>query len=104
MKKSIPKLKMVLLESNHDVDMLVNGPYPYPLKQHILSDHGHLSNFDACTLLESKGRNLDYIFLGHLSGHNNTPKVAAKTFESMVKAKSEYFVCSRENATGSWRI
>lgn len=69
-----------ILESNHDVAMLQNGPYPYPLKRRILSDKGHLSNA-ACSdflpeLLKSGTRR---VLLAHLSAENNTPDVAYRT-------------------------
>lgn len=70
----------VVLESNHDIEMLKTGPYPYPLKQRILSNKGHLSN-DACAaeLVELvKGGTLR-LMLGHLSEQNNTPSVALRT-------------------------
>ena len=71
---------LVHIESNHDVRMLENGPYPYPLKQRILSDRGHLSN-EACAtelprLLE---RGTTRVFLGHLSRENNLPMLAQAT-------------------------
>lgn len=70
----------VVFESNHDVQMLKNGPYPYPLKMRILSDHGHLSN-DACAdflpTLVDKGTSK--IVLAHLSAENNTPEAAYRT-------------------------
>ncbi len=60
-KDMLPKLKGVLLESNHDIDMVLNGPYPAFLKQWILSDQGHLSNLHASSLLQAKGKNLNKI-------------------------------------------
>lgn len=70
----------VVLESNHDIEMLKTGPYPYPLKRRILSDRGHLSN-EACAseLAELvKGGTLR-LMLGHLSEQNNTPEIALRT-------------------------
>ncbi len=71
---------LVLLESNHDIRMLENGPYPYPLKKRILSEKGHLSN-DSCAneavkLIESGTTRL---ILGHLSKENNFPELAYQT-------------------------
>jgi phosphoribosyl 1,2-cyclic phosphodiesterase len=100
----LPKLKGVLLESNHDVDMLINGPYPYYLKQWILSNEGHLSNIHACEFVQERGKNLSMVLLGHLSGHNNTAEVAEATFESLVKRKIEFKACSRDGVSGSWRV
>lgn len=74
---------LVLLESNHDVGMLQNGPYPFFLKQRILSDHGHLSNENcaktAVKLVESGTTRL---VLGHLSKENNIPSLAYETTRS----------------------
>ena len=91
MKDTLPKLKSVLLESNHDIDMLINGFYPHYLKQWILSDTGHLNNIDASNLIQNKGTNLSLALLGHLSGNNNSIEVVEKTFETLVKRKIEPF-------------
>lgn len=70
---------LILLESNHDKSMLNNGPYPYYLKQRILSDKGHLSNEDcakaACHFINTGTTRL---VLGHLSRENNTSLTAKK--------------------------
>lgn len=69
--------KNVLLESNHDVEMLRCGSYPYPLKQRILSDTGHLSNESAAkTALYLVKNGTEHIMLGHLSLENNRPEIA----------------------------
>ncbi len=71
---------LVFLESNHEVTMLQNGYYPYPLKQRVLSDVGHLSNEAssrfAAELLE---QGTTRIVLAHLSRDNNTPDIARQT-------------------------
>ena len=70
----------LILEANHDRDMLINGPYPWPLKQRIQSRTGHLSNDDSRDLLnEIKHDNLKHVILAHLSETNNTPQTAMKT-------------------------
>ena len=76
-KNSLKGSKMVVLESNHDVMMLQNGPYPYYLKRRILSSKGHLSN-ESCGevlpfLVKTGTKN---IILSHLSAHNNIPDLA----------------------------
>ncbi len=67
----------LLLESNHDVNMLQVGPYPYYLKQRILGDRGHLSNENTgkllCRILHDK---MKAVLLGHLSKENNLPELA----------------------------
>lgn len=67
----------ILLESNHDIDMLRFGEYPYALKQRILSDVGHLSNKAAANAaLELVKRGTKHLMLGHLSDKNNLPDIA----------------------------
>lgn len=77
---------VVLIEANHDVDMLRNGPYPFPLKRRILSDHGHLSN-ENCALLaaELAAGGTKHIILGHLSRENNTPACAFQTVKAALE-------------------
>ena len=104
MEKVFPKLRAVLLESNHDIDMLINGHYPHYLKQWILSDEGHLNNIEAGSLVQDKGESLSLVLLGHLSANNNTPEICRRTFETLVKRKVDYSVLSRERESGSWKI
>ena len=67
----------MLIEANHDVNMLQVGPYPYYLKQRILGDRGHLSNENSGRLLSRiLHDNLQTILLGHLSKENNLPELA----------------------------
>lgn len=69
--------KSIILESNHDIDMLRFGEYPYPLKQRILSDYGHLSNTAAAdTAVRLVQSGTEHIMLGHLSDKNNLPEIA----------------------------
>ena len=79
-KAVIPGSDFVFLESNHEVTMLENGPYPYILKQRILSRKGHLSN-EACAdfareLVKSGTR---WLNLSHISRENNLPEIARQT-------------------------
>lgn len=74
---NLSNLDALLLEANHDIRMLQVGPYPYWLKQRILSDEGHLSNENAGKLLSSVlNDNIRKIVLGHLSKENNMPELA----------------------------
>ena len=69
--------RVVLFEFNHDVEMLLEGPYPWSLKQRVRSRHGHLSNDQAGMLLEALGdAELEAVFLAHLSEKNNQPHLA----------------------------
>lgn len=71
---------LVVIESNHDIGMLQNGRYPYPLKRRILSDHGHLSN-EMCAkeLPQLADTGTTRFVLAHLSSENNTPDLAYQT-------------------------
>ena len=69
-----------IMESNHDVEMLNNGTYPFPLRQRILSDKGHLSNHDSAKYIgDFIGPKTTNIVLAHLSHENNTPELAKET-------------------------
>jgi phosphoribosyl 1,2-cyclic phosphodiesterase len=68
----------LLLETNHDLEMLRNGPYPWPLKQRVAGRHGHLSNAEAAQGLgELNHDGLAHVVLYHLSQVNNLPALAA---------------------------
>lgn len=69
-----------ILESNHDIDMLNNSKYPFELRKRILSDKGHLSNYDSAKYLAKFiGDKTKYILLAHLSEENNTKELAYST-------------------------
>ena len=74
---------LVLIESNHDIRMLENGPYPYVLKRRILAATGHLSN-DACSceLPNLIRQGTTRLFLAHLSKDNNSPELAYITAQT----------------------
>lgn len=91
----------VVLESNHDEEMLKNGLYPYDLKVRILSRKGHLSNRDcadfACVLYEHGTRNL---LLAHLSEHNNVPDIAYdETYSALAGLPVNLMVASPVDVT-----
>ena len=69
---------VLVLETNHDLDMLRNGPYPWALKQRVAGRHGHLSNREAAEgLPELMSERLRWVVLYHLSRTNNLPALAA---------------------------
>jgi len=79
-----------IFESNHDIGMLMTGPYPYVLKQRVVSDRGHLSNEQAGNYLkELIGDKTKKIILAHLSEINNTPDIALKTVKAIIGDKIE---------------
>ena len=80
--------KTIMLESNHDVGMLRRGDYPYPLKQRILSNYGHLSNGQTSCILERLiGSKVKNVLLAHLSEENNTKELV---FSTAVTTYSKY--------------
>ena len=69
--------ELYIIESNHDEEMLMNGPYPFVLKQRVLSDSGHLSNKASTSYLKKViGKKTKYIILAHISENNNTYELA----------------------------
>ncbi len=87
-KENIRDSSVLLVESNHDVEMLKNGPYPYQLKQRVLGEFGHLSNENCGKMLkEILTDSLSYIFLGHLSNENNTPMLAFETVKRTLEGE-----------------
>lgn len=77
---------LYIFESNHDVEMLNNGSYPFELRQRILSDKGHLSNYDSAKYLATFiGNNTKKIILFHLSEENNTKELALNTLKDRLK-------------------
>jgi len=76
---------LMVLESNHDLEMLKNGPYPWFLKQRIAGNLGHLSNISAGGLIEETcSGGLKNLVLAHLSAENNDPSLA---YDEMTKVK-----------------
>lgn len=81
---------IVYLESNHDVAMLEQGPYPEYLKGRILSDRGHLSNLAAARLVEEHGTaRLKHLVLSHLSESNNSRAIALRTMKEQLASRSD---------------
>lgn len=79
----------LLLESNHDVDMLRRGPYPEYLKERILSDVGHLSNRQCMDVLSESGHGrIQHLVLGHLSKHNNTHAIVETELSETLRASA----------------
>ena len=77
---------VLVLEFNHDRDMLDNGPYPPPLKKRVAGDRGHLSNDQAAEMLKRlASANLHTLVLAHLSEKNNTPELALDVAQRTLK-------------------
>ncbi len=80
----------LILEFNHDLELLKNGPYPQSVKQRVRSSHGHLSNNDAAGLLDSLVHTkLQQIVLAHLSETNNLPEIAYREAAKVLEGRLE---------------
>jgi len=76
-KAALKRIDVLLLESNHDLEMLKDGPYPWSVKQRVLSRVGHLSNHATAEFLQKDyDGTAAWIVLGHLSESNNAPELA----------------------------
>ena len=84
-KQALKHVDVLLLESNHDLEMLKDGPYPWSVKQRVLSRVGHLSNHAAAEfLLNDYDGGAHTIVLGHLSESNNLPELAKMAAEQAI--------------------
>ncbi len=84
---------LLVIEANHEVNILRMGSYPFALQQRILSDYGHLSNEacgDALCKMMEKRKDIPKVFLAHLSGENNTPSQAYLTIRNSLFEKDYY--------------
>lgn len=85
----------VLIESNHDPDLLIDGPYPFSLKRRILSDHGHLSNGDCAELAARLVENgTQTVILGHISRENNRPELAMEETGRLLRGSGAQLYCA----------
>lgn len=112
MKPIIHKTNYLVIEANHDLQMLDNGPYPVFLRNRIKSENGHLSN-DSCgeALAECLSPELRHVWLCHLSEKNNTPDNALRTVSGILKAKGikvggelKVDVLNRKQPTGIFEL
>lgn len=99
-KKNLGYMKnknIYIIESNHDPKMLMDGPYPYVLKQRIVSDTGHLSNEMTGKYLNSLiGPDTKKIILAHLSETNNLEDLAIKTVSDLIENKVKVVAARQE--------
>lgn len=98
--ENLVNVQALVIESNHDPNMLMNGPYPWDLKERIASRVGHLSNHDTGLLLKNiLGLRLKKICLAHLSDENNTPQTALETVLEYIGESQREMVSVLEQRT-----
>lgn len=86
MERALANVNALILEANHDLEMLKNGPYPWPLKKRISGVRGHLSNDRAAHgLLRILGKATHKVLLAHLSAENNDPALALHTVRDILE-------------------
>ena len=100
LKSALAGVDAAVLESNHDLEMLANGPYPYSLKRRIRGPGGHISNIEAAELVAcSAGSRLRWVCLAHLSAENNTPELALSTHRDVLGSGLILHIAGRYEAT-----
>ncbi|MFZ0661960.1 MAG: MBL fold metallo-hydrolase [Acidobacteriaceae bacterium] len=88
-KRHLKKCDVLMLESNHDLEMLRDGPYPWSVKQRVMSRVGHLSNLAAAEFLEGEyDGGAAYVVLAHLSQSNNLPELARVSAEHALRERT----------------
>ncbi len=94
----------LVLECNHDVDMLANGNYPLSLKQRVGGRLGHLNNADAAALLARLDNSrLQHIVAAHLSRRNNTPELAVSALSAALDCNEEWVAVATQDEGLDWR-
>jgi phosphoribosyl 1,2-cyclic phosphodiesterase len=87
-KVHLRRVQILLLESNHDLDMLKVGPYPWSVKQRVMGRNGHLSNMHTCDYLaDGLDSGVQTLILGHLSEHNNHPEIVRMGAEQTLQQR-----------------
>ncbi len=94
----------LVLECNHDLDMLANGDYPYPLKQRIAGRFGHLDNGAAAGLLTKIDTSrLKHLIAAHLSQHNNRPELARAALAEALGCAGDWIGIADQQLGFDWR-
>jgi phosphoribosyl 1,2-cyclic phosphodiesterase len=94
----------LVLECNHDLNMLQNGAYPYSLKKRVGSRLGHLDNASAAALLAKLDNSkLKHIIAAHLSAKNNTPDLAKNALSQVLNCEQDWVGIAAQDAGFAWR-
>jgi phosphoribosyl 1,2-cyclic phosphodiesterase len=94
----------LVLECNHDTGMLMNGDYPYNLKQRVGGRFGHLNNLDAAAILASLDRSrLQHLIAAHLSRKNNTPELAVQALSAAAGCEASWVGVATQDDGFAWR-
>lgn len=97
-------LDALMLEANHDAEMLANGPYHHRLKRRVAGSYGHLSNAQAAELLAAVDTSrLQHIAAAHLSEHNNTPQLAIAALAAALGCEERWIQIAHQQRGLDWR-
>ncbi len=100
-KEHLKDCSLLILEANHDTDMLINGPYPWELKQRIKNRTGHLSNEESKNLLKDVQHDrLKHVILAHISETNNTPEKALNAVGPALINRNSRISAATQNESG----
>lgn len=102
--QSLSGVDALVLECNHDLDMLLNGPYAAPLKKRIAGRLGHLSNDASAELVGAMDcSRLQHVIAAHLSETNNTPELARAALAGALNCKPEWITVATQDGGFAWR-
>lgn len=102
--KMLSSCDALVLECNHDLDLLTNGNYPWPLKRRILGKFGHLDNDSAADMLSKLDTSrLQHIIAAHLSQQNNRPELARRALCSVLNCEEDWIGVADQASGFGWR-
>ncbi len=102
--ESLQHCDALVLEANHDLEMLMRGSYPVSLKHRVAGKFGHLDNKTAAALLRRiKGDNLRHLVAAHLSKQNNTRELACKAFADVIGCEHDWVGIAEQTTGFAWR-
>lgn len=103
-RSALSELDALVIESNHDLDLLNNGSYSPSLKKRVAGPYGHLNNHQAAELaFDIHHHNLQHLITAHLSEQNNTPQRVEETFLEFFSSQPEGFEISTQAGGFDWR-
>ena len=101
--RSYQECDALLLECNHDLDMLAEGAYPYVLKQRVGGDYGHLNNEQAAALLERVNLDrLEHLVISHISEQNNQPSLSHAAIEPRLQGWAGSLILASQSEGFGW--
>lgn len=102
--EKLTRCEALVLEANHDLDLLMGGPYPYSLKQRVGGRFGHLSNCTAASLLRALDcSRLRHLVAAHLSAQNNTPALAVAALAAALGCEETWVGVATQAQGSAWR-